>query len=124
MEARMNYPRPIRSIHQIEITTRCNLRCVYCPSPNQPKLRNQEPMDMDAMIFSRALRWAVALNDRRDDERGELSLTGIGEALLHPQFVEFLAIARHVLPANPIVFSTNGLLLTDELAAKIAPYRP
>jgi len=118
------YPRPVRSIHQIEVTTRCNLRCVYCPSPIQPQLRNQAPMDMTRATFERALEWAVALNDRRDDERGELSLTGVGEALLHPEFVDFVRLAREALPGNPLVFSTNGLLLTDELCAKLAPYRP
>ena len=81
-------------------------------------------MHMDRRIFDRALDWAEALNDRRDDKLGELSLTGIGEALLHPDFVEFLAEARRRLPGTRLVFSTNGLLLTDELCAKIAPYRP
>jgi hypothetical protein len=118
------YPRPLRSIHQIEVTTFCNLRCRYCPSPKQEQLRGQKAMHMDIRIFERALDWAEALNERREDKRGELSLTGIGEALLHPEFVDFVALARKRLPANPLVFSTNGLLLTDELCAQLAPYRP
>jgi len=79
---------------------------------------------MERRIFERALDWVEALNDRRDDTVGELSLTGIGEALMHPEFVDFLALARRRLPGTPLVFSTNGLLLTDGLCAKIAPYRP
>jgi len=118
------YPRPLRSIHQIEVTTFCNLRCRYCPSPQQEKLRQQKPMHMDRRVFERALDWAVALNDRRDDKRGELSLTGVGEALLHPEFVDFVALARKALPGNPLVFSTNGLLLDDKMCAALAPYRP
>ena len=120
----MTYPRPLRSIHQIEITTFCNLRCVYCPSPKQPELRQQEPMHMTRETFQRALAWAVALNDARDPARAELSLTGIGEPLLHPEFVEFVAMARHRLPTQPLVFSTNGILLTEALCATLAPYRP
>lgn len=120
----VTYPRPLRSIHQIELSTFCNLRCSYCPSPKQPELRQQPPMHMARRVFERALDWAVALNDRRDENRAELSLTGIGEALLHPAFVEFLALARQRLPVHPLVFSTNGLLLTDDLAAAIAPFKP
>jgi hypothetical protein len=89
-----------------------------------PGLRHQPPLDMTREIFTRALDWAAALNDRTDDERNELSLTGIGEALLHPDFVEFVALARARLPANQLVFSTNGLLLTEDLCARLAPYRP
>jgi len=79
---------------------------------------------MDQRVFERALDWVEALNDRREDTLGELSLTGVGEALLHPEFVEFLALARKRLPGTPLVFSTNGLLLTDELCERIKPYRP
>lgn len=120
----MIYPRPLRSIHQIEVTTRCNLRCQYCPHPQQETLRQQKAMDMTRATFERALEWAVTLNDARDPVRAELSLTGVGEALMHPEFVSFVARARERLPRNPLVFATNGLLLTEDLAAALAPYRP
>lgn len=120
----MTYPRPLRSIHQIEIATYCNMMCPYCAYPTQVELRQQKRMLMARATFVRALEWAVALNDARDDTRAELSITGIGEALLHPEFVDFLALARAALPRNPLVFSTNGILLTEEYCAKIAPYRP
>lgn len=116
----MEYPRPIREIHQIELSTFCNLRCKYCPYPWQEKLRNQPKMHMDWRTFERAIEWAVRLNGSNK----ELSLTGVGEALLHPEFVNMLAYARECLPDNPLVFSTNGLLLTEELCETIARYRP
>jgi hypothetical protein len=120
----MKYPRPIRSIHQIELTTYCNLRCRYCPYPWQEKLRGQAKMHMSWEVFKRAIEWAVELNKPNDHMRNELSLTGVGEPLMHPDFVEMLAYARAALPRNFIVFSTNGILLTDEMAEKIAPYNP
>lgn len=122
LPAAMNYPRPLRSIHQIELSTHCNLWCRYCPYPQQETLRNQPKMHMERRVFERALDWAETLNDRRDPDRAELSLTGIGEALLHPDFVAFVALARKRLPVHPIVFSTNGLLLTDEICERLAPY--
>lgn len=123
----MQYPRPIQSVHQIEITSHCNLRCRYCPSPKLDKPTaeggfGREKTDITMETFMRALEWATHFEAR--GTQGELALTGIGEALLHPQFVEFVRLARGALPRNRITFSTNGLLLTDELCAKLAPYRP
>lgn len=83
-------------------------------------------MDMDMRTFERALEWAVALNGQWTGNAmmAELSLTGVGEALLHPEFERMLALAREALPDAPLVFSTNGILLTDEVAGRIARYRP
>src|SRR5262245_127773 len=120
----MSYPRPVRAIHQIELTTYCSLRCVYCPSPKLEELRSQPKQHMAPRTFERALEWAVRLNDRRDGLREELSLTGIGEALDHPDFVAFLARARARLPVSTITFSTNGLKLDDAMCRAIAPYKP
>lgn len=127
----MKYPRPVESIHQIEVTSRCNLRCVYCPSPKLDKPREEggfgrAKIDISDAHFERALEWA-AYFERQGTQR-ELAMTGIGEPLLHPRFVDYLAMAREVLPTNPITFSTNGLELAkasgDDLLARMAPYSP
>jgi organic radical activating enzyme len=123
----MQYPRPIESIHQIEISSRCNLRCVYCPSKDLDKPvadggsgRAKEDISMEN--FERALEWAQHFH--HCGTQGELALTGLGEALLHPDFVDFVRLARKALPSNRITFSTNGLLLTEKLVEELAPYRP
>jgi Radical SAM superfamily len=121
------YPRPITSIHQVEISTRCNLRCTYCPSRHLDKPidkggSGRAKIDISMAHYKRALDWARYFEDR--GTQGELALTGIGEALLHPDFVEFLRLAREALPHNLITFSTNGLLLDDELCSAIEPYQP
>lgn len=113
------FPRPVREVHQIELTTHCNLRCKYCPSPNLPRAK-------DHMTWET---WSASLGlveyFIRKGTQTELSLTGIGEPLLHPNFVEMVASAREVLgPDRPLVVSTNGLLVTDELVEKIKPYNP
>lgn len=121
------YPRPITSVHQIEISTRCNLRCVYCPSRHLDKPISEggsgrAKIDISREHYARALEWAVHFE--KLGTQGELALTGIGEALLHPDFVDMVRLAREALPSNPITFSTNGLLLTDELCEQLKPYRP
>lgn len=117
-DPRRRYPRPIEQIHQIEVTTRCNLRCVYCPSPRLERHRGQPKQDMPVEIFERALWWA-----RRLPNQGELSITGIGETLLHPDWPEFMAMARRALPTNFLNFSTNGLLLDDAACEILARHR-
>ena len=61
----------------------------------------------------------------RQGTQTELSLTGIGESLLHPRFLEMVERSRAVIgPARPLIVTTNGLLLTEEMCAALAPFRP
>lgn len=114
------YPRPVTSVHQIEVTTRCNLRCVYCPSPklHEPQFRGVPKGDMTMDTFARALEHCRHYASQ--DTQGELSLTGIGETLLHPQWREMVAMAAEALPGHFLNFSTNGLLLDDDACQWLA----
>lgn len=114
------YPRVIQTVHQIEVTTFCDLRCVYCPSPKLEKIRGQAKQDMTLDTFRKALEWARFF-DAQGTQR-ELSLTGIGETLLHPELPELARLAREALPDRFINFSTNGVKLTDETCEMLAAY--
>lgn len=108
----------LTEIHQIELSTFCNLKCEYCPSPNFP--RERKFMDMET--FDRALEWVehfVAQGTQM-----ELALTGIGESLMHPQFIEMVAKARAVLGDILLIISTNGILLNEKMCEALAPYEP
>lgn len=114
------YPRPVRDIHQIELTTRCNLRCKYCPHfPVLP--RKKEDMSRDTYNAALDLvRYYV-----RQGTQTELSLTGIGESLLHPDFLEYVELARQVIgPVRQLTITTNGILLTEEICKALAPLHP
>ncbi len=116
----MKYPRPIRDIHQIEITTECNLRCHYCP--HYPKLPRPK-MHMEYGTFCRAMETVAHFVDQ--GTQTELSLTGIGEPTMHPQFVDYVRMARQTIgPNRMLTIPTNGLLLTEDLCAKIAEFNP
>jgi cyclic pyranopterin phosphate synthase len=95
----------IATVHQIELSSRCNLRCHYCPHPH---LR-REKADMAMEVYKAALDWA------RSMPSAELSLTGMGEATLHPQFCEMLRMAREALPDTLLLLSTNGIGITDDM---------
>lgn len=106
----------LRDCHQIEITSRCNLRCRYCPSRDLPRPK----MDMEEAVFRRALHWASVFVQQGTQR--ELNLAGIGESTMHPQFVDWVHLAREAVGPNcELVLATNGILVTDELARAIAP---
>lgn len=110
------YPRPVREIHQIELSTRCQLRCHYCP--HYPKLPRAKE-DMSWEIFERSM--VVVKHFCDQGTQTELSLTGIGESLLHPRFVEMCTVARQIIGWNrPLVVTTNGIDFTEEIAKHLA----
>jgi hypothetical protein len=109
----------VKDLHQIEITSRCNLRCVYCPSRHLPRPK----VDMTFDHFSKAIKWIEKFIKR--GYQTEVNLAGIGESTMHPEFVYFISYARAVLDFDVrLVFATNGLLMNEELAKAIAPYKP
>ena len=123
-------PRPVTAIHQIEITSRCNLRCVYCPSSQMmhaTALRAEDPgtvspwrpaVDMAEDVFEAAL--SLARFFVRQGTQRELNLAGIGESTLHPQFPAWLRAARTFLGDGVrLIFATNGLIVTQEILGAV-----
>lgn len=114
----MTYPRPLTRIHQIEVSSRCNLRCKYCP---HPKLE-RDKIDMGLHDFIRALEWVIHFRDHGTNQI-ELSLTGMGEALLHPKIKEFCRLARKALgDEGKLLLATNGILVNEENIAWMKEY--
>lgn len=114
----LKLPRPVTSYHQFEITSRCNLRCKYCPSSTIMDGKPGRPaMDMTMETFLRALEHVKYHVGRK--EQSELNLAGIGEPTLHPNLLEFLRLARLAAPGVFLNFTTNGLLFTEELAKEM-----
>lgn len=102
----------VSSLHQIEITSRCNLRCKYCVHPTM--LRSKA--DMSEETWRRALWWVSKFCE--DGTQGaELNLAGIGESTLHPRFGEMVLEARDAIgPHRKLVLATNGVGLTEDHA--------
>lgn len=111
----------IQTIHQIELTSRCNLRCPYCVQSNGALSRPR--VDMGEEVWQASLTWVqhfIGLGTQ-----GELNIAGTGESTLHPRFVDMLLEARQVLgPDRNILFATNGIPWTEDLVKRIAPARP
>lgn len=81
----------------------CNRSCRMCPMYNAPPPKKAE-LYITTEIFSKAL---GDIGGRKVD----LELSAYGEPTLHPQFDDFLVLARNLCPNAHIVVNTNGVLL-------------
>jgi MoaA/NifB/PqqE/SkfB family radical SAM enzyme len=94
----------------LELTYRCNWRCVFCYNPRHHDRRGLDGAE-----------WLAVLDGLRELGTLYVALTG-GEPLTHP---EFLAIARGARErAFALRILTNGALVTERLADEIAALRP
>jgi MoaA/NifB/PqqE/SkfB family radical SAM enzyme len=93
---------------QVEVTSRCQGRCGYCPHTTQ---RDQwRARDMDMGTFERL--WPLMRKASR------VHLQGWGEPLLHPGFFEMAALARKAGCA--VSTTTCGLRMNGDIARKLA----
>jgi hypothetical protein len=108
----------VREIHAIEMSSRCNLHCVYCL---QPRLA-RPAQDMAALTWQRTLAWVrhfVAAGTQ-----GDLVLNGTGESTLHPAFVTMVQEARKAIgPERELSVATNGVAVTEAMVNAVAPSR-
>jgi len=88
---------------QIEITSRCNERCVHCYIPHQNKLH-----DMEETLFYRVL------DQCREMGVLDLTLSG-GEPMCHPHFANFLRKLKEY--DFTVAILSNLTLLNDEILA-------
>ncbi len=112
---------------QLVLTNRCNYRCHYCFMDFQPQTRTTAPEKCDTMSIETAdiaMRKLIALLRRNGNDTLNVELFG-GEPLLN------WPVIRHVLTTFGtehdgirILYSitTNGVLITDEVAALLRQY--
>lgn len=97
----------ITSLHDIELTSRCNLRCHYCPQPTMARAK----VDMTDEIFERCLYWL------KEFRQQYVHLHNFGEPTLDPKLVERVEAVRQIVP-EPIL-CTNGVGVTRELVRQL-----
>lgn len=90
----------------LELTNACNYRCAMCPSRWQP---GQVRTLMEPALFRRIIDEAA--------EHLPVALVPFfrGESLLHPDLVPLLIHAK-ANGVGPIQLTTNGMLMTEDLA--------
>lgn len=93
------------SVLQIEVTTRCQLQCGFCPNwaLGDKWVRTDFPWELyrDALApYFSAVEWVY--------------LQGWGEPLLHPRLWDMFRLAKE--KAQRVGFTTNGMLLNEKNA--------
>jgi MoaA/NifB/PqqE/SkfB family radical SAM enzyme len=108
LAARAEFVRSAPSKIEIEITNRCNLSCRHC-------IRSKPGFE--------AWLGDISLDDfqkllRQFPRTLTLTLTGFGEMMVHPRFLDIVASARQILPHANILGYTNGLLINQTVDAE------
>jgi len=95
------------NIFQLEVTSKCNLKCIMCPRVSIPRQWSSGNMSMD--IFKRVSEYFHYSR--------VVYLSGWGEPLLHEKILDMIRLAKE---AGCIVgFTTNGMLLTEHLSREL-----
>ncbi len=93
----------------IEVSYTCNLRCKMCPRSFEGVEQAVMPPELFAKVEPYINRFPY------------VHLTGYGEPLMSPHFVDYVKAARRV--GSRPVFTTNGLLLKEKLARQLLEER-
>lgn len=105
-----------RFILQWHLSENCNLKCLHCYQENHKPIQLKFS-DLE-IIYNQYKELLNKLN-----MKGHINITG-GEPLCNPFFFKILDMIKK--DSDIITFSvlTNGTLITDEIAKKIASYNP
>lgn len=94
---------------QIEVTSRCNLKCKMCPLTTGNTLSSASPGHMTDVLWDALLPLAKRY--------GNVILTGYGEPFMNPNFLPLLKELNQAKVSMGM--STNGTLLTKALAREL-----
>jgi hypothetical protein len=113
-----------RPPEQLSISAVCNARCLFCSNRMNPfpimqnMFRGIEDVKLQLSLSSANYDGAIYMSDSLPGRISE------GEAFLHPQLFEILALVREKYLRNRLHFTTNASLLDELFMRKLAPFRP
>lgn len=109
IERRFQYMSGWKGIN-IEVTGRCNLKCVMCPFSKRGKTKKK---DMKFGLFKEIVQKAAEI------PIVSLSLSGFGEPLLWPYLEDGIRYIKSLRSDILVVFNTNGVLLSGDWADRL-----
>lgn len=109
------------TIH-LDPTNLCNFKCTFCPTGDRALLKSVgRPIgQMKLGLFQKIVDDLADMIERYDARPALLHLYKDGEPLLNKQFPEMARYAKQRDVARVVSTTSNGALITEELAAKIA----
>lgn len=94
-----------------ELTSRCNLRCTYCPRDNMVKMKVLKIGDMDPRLFEEVVDQGTRFADRT---KVGFWPEGLGDPLMYSGLADAIKLIKKKSPDAPVGIDTNGTLLTAE----------
>ena len=108
----------LKTITTIELSSKCNLKCLYCVNRLITKNSDRKPQIMSKKVFDRSLYWLEKLCQLGTQK--EVNLNGNGESTLDPDLIKRIHDVRDCIGANrQLAFCTNGINMNPELANKL-----
>lgn len=102
----------VPDVGMIELTNCCNFACVMCSNRQMKRKKG----------FMKFETFRKALDVCQEAQIRSIKLYTTGEALLHPDFMEFWRLAI-TYPFATIMISTNGSLLNQKIATELVQCR-
>ena len=103
---------------QLEVTTRCNAKCRFCPRAELVAAGKRQLADIDINFF-REIVSAVDHLKRALNVSLLVSISGLGEPLLYPHILEAIQAVGSLGPKTQLRLNTNCLNLKGALAEKL-----
>ena len=94
----------------IEVTNRCNLKCIFCDK--LPYLTPDQMGDMDGDLYQRII------DEGKERKLSSIKLSYRGEPILHRKLPEMVAYAKRQGIID-IYFNTNAMLLTRTVSKRL-----
>lgn len=100
----------------VDVTNRCNFRCVTCPTSNEALLGSVERPSgmMHLSLYKKVIDEIVSMGKLK-----RLGLYKDGEPLLHPGLPEMIRYAKEKQVAEIVNVTTNASLLTNQKSRQI-----
>ena len=93
----------------VELTTRCNSQCTYCPRPRLVKQKRLPPNRQ--LPFKSYLQFLHKLRRVNPRFAGQVIYGGMGEPTLYKDFKDVLEVTKNLFPHCETVLMTNGITL-------------
>ena len=108
----------LKTITTIELSSICNLSCLYCVNRLLVKHPAREPGIMNHKVFNSSLYWLDKLC--KQGTQKEVNVNGNGESCLDPMLVKRIDWIKVIMGDRPVNFSTNAVNMTENLAKGLA----
>lgn len=102
-------PKYPKQLH-IEITTACNLSCVFCPIKDVRKNRGESLTDDEIISL---------IHQAADLQVEYIDFVNYGETLLHPKWFEFVILANNLMGNGKVGMVTNGKIMNEEIVKQL-----